>query len=342
MPTCRTSHGIHLCRMISQQPASPKIDCHVHLVGNGKKGSGCWLRMSGWHKMMGTMMSRMIGMPVGFNDDDFDEVYANQLARYVRESSLDHALLLAQDEVYHQDGRKRNFGSFHVPNDYLFSVCDEHPEFLPAVSIHPARPDALEELQRCLDRGARALKLLPNCHDVDCSRPAYDAFWEKMAEAGLPMLAHTGGEMTVPVANKLYQDPRYFRRPLEIGVKIIAAHSASSSSFWDPDYFNIMVAMMHEFPNLYADTSALNTPIRSAAMEKALDCDLQDRFLHGSDFPVPVGPWYVWMRGLIDDKARKEAAGMENLLERDYMLKRAVGFGDHHFTQLEKVLRKVN
>jgi uncharacterized protein len=342
MPSCRWCLCIHPSLVNAQLPATPKIDCHVHLVGNGKKGSGCWLKMSGWHRMMGTMMSRMIGMPVGFNHEDFDEIYAFELSKMVRSSSLDHALLLAQDEVYHEDGRKRAFGSFHVPNDYLFSICDQYPEFLPAASIHPARPDALEELQRCLDRGARALKLLPNCHDVDCSRPAYDPFWEAMAAAGLPMLAHTGGEMTVPVANKRYEDPRYFRRPLEIGVKIIAAHSASASSFWEPDYFDTMVSMMHEFPNLYADTSALNTPIRSAAMEKALDCDLQDRFLHGSDFPVPVGPWYVWLRGLIDGSARDAASRIENLIERDYFLKTAVGFGEEHFTQLAKVLRKID
>mgnify|MGYP001068843481 CR=1 FL=1 len=96
-----------------------------------------------------------------------------------------------------------------------------------AVSIHPARRDALDELDRCLERGARALKLLPNCLDVNCSLPRYDSFWEKMAAAGLPLLAHTGGEMTVPVANPRYQDPEFLRRPLEIGVKVIAAHAAS-------------------------------------------------------------------------------------------------------------------
>ena len=205
-----------------------KLDCHVHLVGNGNSGNGCWIRMRGWHRMMGHLMCRTIGMPVGFEHNDFDAIYVSRLRGFVAESSVDHALLLAQDEVYNDDGSKRDFGSFHVPNDYLFSVCAAHPEFLPAISIHPARRDALDELDRCLALGARALKLLPNCHNVDCSAPAHDDFWEKMAAAGLPMLAHTGGEMTVPVANKLYQDPRYLRRPLEIGVKVIAAHAASA------------------------------------------------------------------------------------------------------------------
>lgn len=297
--------------------------------------------MRGWHRMMGHLMSRMLGMPVGFEDDDFDEIYVSQLVGLIQESSLDQALLLAQEEVYHEDGSKRDFGSFHVPNDYLFAVCKQHPVFLPAVSIHPARRDALAELDRCLALGARALKLLPNCHNVNCSRPAYDAFWEKMAAAGLPMLAHTGGEMTVPVANKLYQDPAYLRRPLEIGVKVIAAHAASSSSTLDRDYFDDLVAMMREFPNLYADSSALNTPVRSTALRKILDCDLGERFVHGSDYPVPVGTWYAWARGLIDGESRARAARISNLIERDFMLKQAIGFDETHFTGLGKILRPV-
>lgn len=329
--------------MITANPGrenSGKLDCHVHLVGNGRKGSGCWIKMSGaWHQLLSRFMAHMIGMPVGFNHEDFDEIYVDRLAGFVRDSSMSHVLLFAQDEVYNEDGTKRDFGSFYVPNSYMFSVCEAHPEFLPTVSIHPARKDALEELDLCLARGARMLKLLPNCLNVDCSRPAYDPFWEKMAEAGLPLLAHTGGEMTVPVANKLYQDPAYLRRPLEIGVKIIAAHAASNSGLFDPNHFKDLLEMMREFPHLYADTSALNTPLRSGVLHAILDCDLRDRFVHGSDFPVPVGVWYASMRGLIDRQARQQAAAIPNLIERDYFLKQAMGFSDSHFTKLWQILR---
>lgn len=295
--------------------------------------------MEGWHRLMGKMMCRMIDSPVSFRHDDFDEIYARRLKEQIEESSLDQALLLAQDEVYHEDGSKRDFGSFYVPNDYMFSVCESHPCFLPAASIHPARRDALDELEHCLARGARALKLLPNCHNVDGSLPQYEAFWEKMAEAELPLLAHTGGELTVPVANRRYENPAYLRRPLEIGVKVIAAHCASNSTFWDPNYFDLLVEMMHEFPGLYADTSALNTPFRSAALQRVLDSNLLERFVHGSDFPVPVGTWYARWRGLIDGRTRARAAKIDNLFERDFMLKQAMGFDDGHFTRLGSVLR---
>ena len=321
--------------------APTRVDGHVHLVGNGRSGSGCWIRLRGWHRMMAGIISRALGWKVALHSPDFDETFEQQLAGWVRESAeIDQVLLLAQDEVYHPDGRKRDFGSFHVPNDHLFAVCERNPDlFLPAVSIHPARPDALEELDRCLQRGARALKLLPNCLDVDCSAPQYDRFWETMAAAGLPLLAHTGGERTVPVANPAYQDPKILLRPLEIGVKVIAAHAASRSGLFDPDFVDSLLEMMRRHPNLYADTSALNTPFRSAAYAKILRCDLPERFLHGSDFPVPVSPWYARMRGLIGEKARRHAAATANPIERDARLKRAIGFPSPHFTRIHHVLR---
>jgi len=272
---------------------------------------------------------------------DFDESFVGHLAGLVAASSLDRALLLAQDEVYDETGQKLEFGSFYVPNAYLFKVCDRHPEFVPAVSIHPGRKDALEELERCLAGGARALKLLPNCQNVNCALPQYDEFWRRMAASGLPFLCHTGGEMTVPVINRAYQDPRILRRPLELGVKVIAAHSSGNSHFFDPNYFGELVRLMDEFPGLYADTSALNSPIRSGVLKQVKESGRLGRFLHGSDFPVPVGALWVRLRGLISTAQWREAGRIANLIERDAYLKRAIGFDDAHFTRLGEVLRPV-
>jgi len=317
-----------------------RYDCHVHLVGNGQGGSGCWLRVEGlWLRSLSEVMRRAIGMPLPLTHRDFDESYVEALRGLVRGSSVDKALLLAQDEVYDETGRKLDFGSFHVPNDYLFKVCAEHPEFVPAVSIHPGRKDALEELDRCLAAGARALKLLPNCQNVDCTLPQYEAFWKRMASAGLPFLCHTGGEMTVPVINRAYQDPRILRRPLELGVKVIAAHSSGNSHFFDRNYFGELLRLMDEFPELYADTSALNSPIRSGVLRQVKESGRLGRFLHGSDYPVPVGAFWARLRGLITTSQWREAGRIANLIERDAFLKRAMGFDDAHFTRLGEVLR---
>jgi predicted TIM-barrel fold metal-dependent hydrolase len=321
---------------------TPRYDGHVHLVGNGLSGSGCWLRLDGlWHRILGEVMRRTIGMEAKATAPDFDESFVVHLAGLVAASSLDAALLLAQDEVYDETGKKLEFGSFYVPNEYLFKVCARRPEFVPAVSIHPGRKDALEELERCLASGARALKLLPNCQNVDCSLPKYDEFWRRMAAAGLPLLCHTGGEMTVPVINRAYQDPRILRRPLELGVKVIAAHSSGNSHFFDQNYFGELTRLMDEFPRLYADTSALNSPIRSGVLKQVKESGRLGRFLHGSDYPVPVGALWARLRGLITTAQWREAGRISNLIERDAFLKRAMGFDDGHFTRLGEVLRQV-
>src|SRR5436309_561926 len=214
------------------------VDMHVHIVGTGAGGTGCWLRVKGWHLPLAAFMTRHIGLGWKAFSGDFDHLYAERLLALVRESSLGAAVILAHDEVYQENGEvMEGKGAFYVPNDYVLRLAREHKEFLPAVSIHPARPDAIEELERCAAEGAVMMKCLPNCHNVDCSNPKYTKFWERMAELGLPLLAHTGGEHTVPVVRPEYSDPRILRRPLECGVTVIAAHCATKSGLLDREYF---------------------------------------------------------------------------------------------------------
>ena len=320
---------------------SSAIDGHVHIVGNGLKGSGCWLKIGLWHRPLAAFMLRHIGVGVSMTSAEFDEAYSSHLAKLVRESSLGAAVILAQEEVYDPSGRKlEGIGSFYVPNDHVLRLAREHKEFLPAVSIHPARADALDELDRCLEGGAVMLKLLPNCHNVDCNDPRYCKFWERMAEVGLPFLAHTGGEHTVPVVRKEFSDPRTLRLPLECGVTVIAAHCATKSGLFDPEYFHIFVEMLERFPRLYGDTSAFNVPIRGRHVRRCVVEPLASRLVHGSDYPVPVFAHWAWAQRFVDCKSFRRCELIENLLEKDFQLKRAMGFTPEHFTRIASLLRQ--
>ena len=93
------------------------------------------------------------------------------------------------------------------------------------------------------------MKCLPNCQNIDFSDRRYEPFWRRMAEAGLPLLAHTGGEHTVPIVNPALSDPKLLRFPLECGVTVFAAHVGTRSGLFDPDYFHDWVAMLPEFPS---------------------------------------------------------------------------------------------
>jgi len=320
---------------------SKPVDMHVHIVGNGLSGSGCWLRVKGWHRPLAAFMLKHIGLPASaLGRKDFDQLYVENLLKLVRGSSFGNIVLLAQDQVYHDDGRvMEGAGSFYVPNDYVLKLARAYPEFLPAVSIHPARADALDELNRCIEQGAVMMKCLPNCHNIDCGNPKYTRFWERMAEAGLPLLAHTGGEHTVPVIRPEYSNPRILTRPLECGVTVIAAHCATKSGLIDKEYFHDFAAMTRQYPNLYGDNSAFSTPIRGRHSRKCLEQPLAGRILHGSDFPVPVLAHWALLQRFIGWRDFLQCQRVENLLERDFQLKRAIGFGAESFITIRRLLR---
>jgi predicted TIM-barrel fold metal-dependent hydrolase len=270
---------------------------------------------------------------------DLDRLYVERLLHLVRTSSLSAAVILAHDHVYDEGGNKmEKVGSFYVPNDYILGLAKTHSEFLPAVSIHPARRDALEELNRCIAAGAVMMKCLPNCHNIDCSDRRFTKFWERMAEAGLPLLAHTGGEHTVPVVRKEFSNPKILDLPLQCGVNVIAAHCATKSGLLDPEYFHIFAELTRQYPNLYGDNSAFNVPIRGRHVRKCIAEPLAGRILHGSDFPVPVHGHFAWLKGYVDWKTFRQWETHPNILERDYQLKLASGFSKATATKIWELL----
>jgi uncharacterized protein len=321
-----------------------RIDCHVHVVGNGHGSTGCWYRPRGLTRLGAPLMLRAVGLPRSALTGDLDGIYARQLLRFVRESSLDAAVILAQDEPYRESGEKiENTGSFYVPNDFVLSLARQHPEFLAAVSIHPARPDAREELERCLAERAVILKCLPNCQNIDWNLPRYTSFLERMAESGLVLLAHTGSERTLPVIDRKLASPRVLTRALEIGVTCIAAHSGTGMMMIDRDYFDVFVEMTRRFPRLYGDNSALacfNFRTRPSALRMMTQQpELAARILHGSDVPVPVTGALLCALGAMSWSDWRLTAAIPNPLERDAKIKRAIGFSEATFTRLAGLLR---
>ena len=310
------------------------------MVGNGLAGSGGWLRLKGWHRMLAGFMLRQLGMPASALEEDLERIYADHLLQLVRQSSLDAVVLLAHERVHDPDGTPRDdLGSMFVPNDVVLTLANHHPQFLAGVSIHPARPDALDELDRCIAQGAVLMKCLPNCQNIDPSDRRYFPFWKKMASAGLPLLAHTGGEHTVPVVNPAYADPRLLRLPLECGLTVIAAHCGTRSGVFDRDYFQDWVAMLPEFPNLYGDISAMIALNRCGHLKECLGDQVAPRIVHGSDFPVPVLGHRLWLNGSINRQSFRRIQELTNPLERDLQFKKAIGFSDQVFNRAAELLR---
>src|SRR5882724_10982861 len=91
-------------------PPSPlkPVDMHVHVVGNGSGGSGCWLRVGRWHRPLAAIMLRGIRLPRSAQDGELETLYVARLLEQLLSSSLTAAVILAQDLVYDEQGRPIN------------------------------------------------------------------------------------------------------------------------------------------------------------------------------------------------------------------------------------------
>jgi uncharacterized protein len=283
-------------------------------------------------------MARGIGLAVDRRSVDLDEAYARQLIAWLDTSSLAGLVALACDDVYGEDGTARpDLSRLYVPNHYVFEVAKLEPRILPGISIHPARKDSLDALEAGVEAGAVLLKLLPCVQIVDPSLPKYRSFWKRMAELRLPLLAHTGGEFSLPTYRPDLQDPNCLRVPLELGVKVIAAHCGARSLPWGRDYCLEFLELRRQFPNLYGDISALSQPTHLKTLARLRENP--ERILYGSDYPVVNSVMWSRMMRWVSEEDWSRIRRMKNPLERKLQLSKAQGFPDAIFNDVRTVLR---
>jgi uncharacterized protein len=287
------------------------LDAHVHLVGLGAGGTGCWTHPNTEqylrHPITFTKFY-VYRLAAGVDGEvDTDRRYVQRLVSLMEpQQPRGRLLLLPFDQVHDPDGTPRpELSQFFTPNDYALRVAREHPAlFVPAASVHPYRRDAVDELNRCLEAGAVAVKWLPNSHRIDPSSPRCDALYRVLADRGVPIITHAGEEQAVEAEEaQRFGNPLHLRRALEAGVKVIVAHCASLGM--DPDLdapgdtkpwvpsFDLFLRMMGEERyrgRLFADLSALcqfnrcERPLR----EMLTRAELHGRCVHGSDYPLPA------------------------------------------------------
>jgi hypothetical protein len=281
--------------------------------------------------------ARDIGLNCGFDDPLFDHLYLDQLLHWISQSSLEAVVLLADEWVHDDQGAvRKDLSDFFVSNDAVFAAVKRSSQLLPGVAIHPARPDALDELERCAAAGAVLLKLLPCVQNVDCNLPKYKRFWTRLAELGLPFLAHTGGEFFVRSCRNDLKSPRCLQLPLECGVTVIAAHCGTRALPWDGDHFEEFLEMRKRYPNLYGDLAALSHITHLKSLERLRD--EPERLLHGTDYPVVTAVFPSWLKGWIDHETMLGLRTIRNPLEKKIQLTKALGFPDRVFTDLWQLL----
>ena len=317
------------------------IDLHVHVLGNGLAGSGCRVQRVWWQEPFVRMMARSIGVNVSPDDVDLDEAYVRKLSSWLEESSLAAVVLLACDDVHQDDGVARpDLSRIYVPNEYVLDLCRREPRFLPGISIHPARENALDLLEAGVGAGAVLLKLLPCVQIVDPGLARYRPFWKRMAELQLPLLAHTGGEFSLPTYRPDLCDPLCLRPVLEQGVAVIAAHCGAPALPWQRDFSRDFLELRNAFPNLYGDISALSQPVHLKTLTRVRASP--ERILYGSDYPVVTSVFWSRLFQWLSPSEAERLWKIRNPLQRKLELTRVLGFPDTIFSGVYEVLRQTS
>ncbi len=327
---------------VSNQPTN-YVDMHVHAAGIGAGNSGAFVNAAMADSYKFGIYLWAMGVSEAELQDQGDAVLLRKLSKRISESSrVSDAVILAMDGVIDSNGTlDRARTQLYVPNDYLMQELSKYPNLHFGASINPYRPDAIERLQAAKTGGAVLLKWIPNIMHIDPADPALEPFYRKLTELDLPLLCHTGQERSFADADDRYGDPLRLELPLSLGVKVIAAHIATTGDNEGQRNFDRILPLFRKYRNLYTDISSLTQANKLNYLAEALQhVDLHDRMIYGSDWPLQFVPlvsalYHLNHISLADAKA---AMAFSNQWDRDVVLKEQLGVPQAVFNRTRSLL----
>lgn len=325
-------------------PTTPLTDIHCHTAGTGAGGSGCFVSPA----LRGNWRYRIYLKAFGVTEKELeqqgDALILQRLSRSLAESrTVGSAVVLAMDGVIDENGAlDRARTEVYIPNDFLARETRRYPNLLFGASINPFRKDAVQRLDQAVADGAVLLKWLPSIQLIDPVDERLVPFYLRLKELGLPLLTHTGEEGSFTRQQNELADPERLRLPLSLGVTVIAAHAASNGRNGGEPNFERFLRLCSEFPNLYADISALTQANRLGHLSRLLrHQELHGRLLYGTDMPLPAtgitSPWFHAYR--LAPWALFRILREKNPWDRDVELKRALGVTEEILENSERMLK---
>lgn len=272
------------------------VDIHVHLLSSEVA----------FNRFYDKLAIRFFGRKLGVDPQaliaDPYNAYTEALVRSVRESvHLSKTVLFGVDARVDEKGKEIHKDlTVCATNEDLLHLYQKHPDVIvPFFSINPKRPDALDLIDRYSELGFKGAKFLQNYWGVDTREERYRPYFEKLKEKGIPLIVHIGSESSIH-SFKACEKIEMLDHPLEMGVNVIAAHMALSYDLLKPwsvlsknpkhfneEYFKLL-EMLKKHDNLYADISALLTPVRAKALRHLSEHkEVHEKLLFGTDYPVP-------------------------------------------------------
>jgi len=272
------------------------VDIHSHLLNREVKFDRFYDRLAV------KFFAKRLGMEIeGIYKDPY-QAYIKALTKNIRESKyLKKAVVFGVDSKRDSKGRVLHRDkTVCATNEDLLTLYENNKDIIiPFFSINPNRPDALDLIDYYYEKGFRGAKFLQNYWNVDTREERYLPYFEKLKSKNLTLIIHVGSESSVS-SHKECESLEMLEAPLRVGVKVIAAHMgieyemskifkslSKNPKNFGKNYFKLL-EMLKEHNNLYADISALLTPVRAKVLRDLSQREeIHEKILFGTDFPVP-------------------------------------------------------
>lgn len=311
-------------------PPKGLLDMHCHTAGFGAGGSGARVSETLRKSWKFNLYLRIFGTSEDEVKEKGDGRVMQIIADSIRGSEfVNDAVILAMDAPYNAGGNLDEEAiEVYVPNRFVGEEVKKHKGLHFGASVHPNREDAFEELEWSKENGAVFVKWLPNIQGIDPSDERYRDYYLKMVELDLPLLTHVGDEDSFSKTDNALGDPKLLKLPLECGVRIIAAHVASSGERDGVENIERLLEMMPEYPNLFADLSTLTQANRCKYFPQVLNDErLKGRLMYGTDYPLTNTPLVTALQYplRLTCKQMWDIVRTKNSWDRDVKLKAALG-----------------
>jgi uncharacterized protein len=207
-------------------------------------------------------------------------------------------------------------------NDYVVDSVRRHPERLVGLAcVSPEAPDAVAELERCLNSGLRGCgELMPDGQGFAIGeggatesgvagsgrQSGFAAVVGCLEERGLPLLIHANEPVGHDYAGKGRFTPRacFDLARAYPSLTIVFAHMGGGLFLYE-----LMPEVRQVLTRVYYDTSAVPYLYDPKVYEAAIACAGEQKLIFGSDYPLLPPGRYLAGLGSLSSGARASALG---------------------------------
>jgi predicted TIM-barrel fold metal-dependent hydrolase len=331
------------------------IDIHLHFGAPNDPDSpedGCYWSEK-FTKSVAFLAMRLVTHS-WFGPLTFKRVKKHLLKVIHAATQVQKCVLLAIDKVYDENGTEHlhDLTHLYVPNHTIAELARENDRILFGCSVHPFNPHWEEQIDFSLAHGAVLCKWLPSAQMIDPSHPRCIPFYEKLAHHQLPLLFHTGPELSIPTSDARYNqfnNPIHMRQALGQGVKVIFAHCALPFAPEAHDRYEPYLELIKVFQEAdrkgweaYADLSALFI-LRELYIPYVVEDLPVHRLLLGSDYPIPMIGLPTKKKLSVRDWLAQffEIFKKQNPIDRNFQLLKDQGFSEIVFTRAAEIFSQI-